>query len=215
MKSIKYLLCLSPFFIIQHLQAIDYKEIKSIDDTICLHYNDSILFEKVLIIWQSYIIEDVIESDGSHGSQTISSGFVFECNEKKENWNFSFPALYKEFIKNNSDKLAFDFCGYTFCITDADLNSSKNDFIILQIKKTEIREATYYIDEKLSSNKEFKKFRDSLKEVEGTWFCGETSHGGMVGYNLKDEEGNIYKYKTVSENGATKTTITKSTPQLY
>lgn len=67
----------------------------------------------------------------------------------------------------------------------------------------------YYIDNRQVTQKEFDKFLKPLTEVEGTWFCAETTTGGITGYKVKDKKGAIYEYETISDTGDNTCTITK------
>ena len=57
-----------------------------------------------------------------------------------------------------------------------------------------------FINGKKVSDEEFQSFLKTLKEIPDTWFCAKTSRGGRTGFNGKDETGNIYEYRSVSEN---------------
>jgi hypothetical protein len=59
----------------------------------------------------------------------------------------------------------------------------------------------YTIDGKSVSKEEFEKFLSGLKELSGTWYCAETSTGGITGYNAADKKNVIYEYKTTSDSG--------------
>ncbi len=68
----------------------------------------------------------------------------------------------------------------------------------------------YTIDDKKVSKKEFNNFLSGLKEQEHTWFCDETSTGGMTGYDGKDKDGVLYEYRAETDSGSQKNTIKKS-----
>jgi hypothetical protein len=59
----------------------------------------------------------------------------------------------------------------------------------------------YTINGKTVSQEKFEKFFAGLKEIEGTWFCEETSTGGNTGYDATDKNGTVYEYVTKSDSG--------------
>ena len=63
---------------------------------------------------------------------------------------------------------------------------------------------------KVVTQKEFKSFLATLKELPGTWFCKETTTGGSSGYAVKDTiTGIVYQYVSSVVNDNCKSTITK------
>jgi hypothetical protein len=60
--------------------------------------------------------------------------------------------------------------------------------------------AGYSINNKTVSEKEFNKFKDSLKEIKGTWFCAETNTGGTTGYDAKNNFGTIYEIRFTTDD---------------
>lgn len=70
-----------------------------------------------------------------------------------------------------------------------------------QIRAQEIKvESKYTLDGRIITEAEFSQFKDSLKEVKGTWFCAETSTGGITGYDAKDINGILYEIRLISDN---------------
>ncbi len=67
----------------------------------------------------------------------------------------------------------------------------------------------YRINDQIVTQEEFINFLNTLKEIQGTWFCAETKMGGSTGYDAKDKDGNIYEYRSNSEPGNYKSTITR------
>jgi ABC-type oligopeptide transport system substrate-binding subunit len=67
----------------------------------------------------------------------------------------------------------------------------------------------YRINGRVVEAKEFDAFRSALKEDTGTWFCAETTNGGITGYDAVDAKGVVYVCRFVSEDGLTKASITK------
>ena len=59
------------------------------------------------------------------------------------------------------------------------------------LKKTNI----YFINETQIEEKEFEKFLQSLKEIENTYHCKLTKHGGTTTYEAKDKLGNRYSVR--------------------
>jgi hypothetical protein len=68
---------------------------------------------------------------------------------------------------------------------------------------------TYTIDDVAVSADEFNRLLKSLKEVPHTWFCAETSTGGMTGYDARDKKGVVYEFRAKSDNGKGTTTLRK------
>jgi|GEM_PF-2185908 len=69
--------------------------------------------------------------------------------------------------------------------------------------------AQYFIDGREVAAAEFEARLKSLKEVEHTWFCAETSDGGITGYDGKDESGAVYEYRAESGQKAGKSSLAK------
>jgi hypothetical protein len=66
----------------------------------------------------------------------------------------------------------------------------------------------YLIDNKSVSKNEFEVFLAKLKQVPGTWFCAETSKGGVTGYDVGDNKGGLYSYKSESSSNGSLNTLT-------
>jgi hypothetical protein len=67
----------------------------------------------------------------------------------------------------------------------------------------------YKIDGAIVEKKTFDAFLATLKEVPHTWFCGESTRGGMTGYDGVNAQGTVYICRFVSENGSSRLTITR------
>src|ERR1035438_1215619 len=67
--------------------------------------------------------------------------------------------------------------------------------------------AEYQIENKTVGQKEFETFLSSLKELEHTWFCAETSTGGRTGYDAQDKNGIVYEYRAITENKKSRSMI--------
>ena len=65
----------------------------------------------------------------------------------------------------------------------------------------------YEINNKVVSKEKFEKFNKSLKEISGTWYCAETTTGGITGYDAKDKKGRIYELIYCSESGKSTNSI--------
>jgi len=68
---------------------------------------------------------------------------------------------------------------------------------------------TYILNDKEVNKKIFDYVLSGLTEIQGTWFCAETSKGGITGYDANDKNGVVYEYRTNSEPFNNKCTITK------
>lgn len=68
--------------------------------------------------------------------------------------------------------------------------------------KTSQDGTSYRLDGKSASSGEFQETLSRLKQVSGTWFCAETKNGGITGYDMKDRDGRLYEFRSVSENGS-------------
>ena len=78
------------------------------------------------------------------------------------------------------------------------------------VHSQEIRiESKYTIDGRAVTEAEFSQFKDTLKEVKGTWFCAETNKGGITGYDAKDQSGILYEVRYISDNKADENSISK------
>jgi hypothetical protein len=69
--------------------------------------------------------------------------------------------------------------------------------------------AEYAIDGKAVEKKEFDAFIATLKEVPHTWYCGESTRGGITGYEGVNAQGTVYVCRFISENGSSRSTITR------
>jgi hypothetical protein len=67
----------------------------------------------------------------------------------------------------------------------------------------------YSIDDREASKGEFEKFLKTLKQIPHTWFCAETTKGGITGYDAEDKNGVKYEYRAYSETGNNKSSIKK------
>jgi hypothetical protein len=70
---------------------------------------------------------------------------------------------------------------------------------------------TYKIDGKTVTEKKFNGFLKSLKQIDGSWYCAETSAGGITGYDAKGLFGARYQYQVSSSSvpDQNEATITK------
>jgi hypothetical protein len=57
----------------------------------------------------------------------------------------------------------------------------------------------YTINDSAVTEKKFNEFLTGLKEIEGTWYCAETTTGGRTGYEAKDKNGMVYVYKAETD----------------
>lgn len=91
-------------------------------------------------------------------------------------------------------------------VTAMEANKIKNK----KVKKMEdSSKEVFKINDKVVSIEEFTDFLNTLKEIPGTWFCAETKNGGRTGYDATDKDGIIYEYRSISEPGNYKSTITR------
>lgn len=67
----------------------------------------------------------------------------------------------------------------------------------------------FYIEDKKVTEVAFNKLLKSLTEIEGTWYCAETTTGGRTGYRAKDKQGKVYVYTATTDNGKTISTLKK------
>lgn len=70
-------------------------------------------------------------------------------------------------------------------------------------------ESKYSIDGRSVTEAEFNQFKDTLKEVKGTWFCAETNTGGITGYNAADKDGTVYEIRFISDSRKDENSISK------
>jgi hypothetical protein len=89
----------------------------------------------------------------------------------------------------------------TSCLSDKKSSVPANKDINMQ--------SEYKIDNKMVTKEAFDKFLKELIELPHTWFCAETTNGGITGYDAKDRNGIIWEYRAASESGANRTTLTK------
>lgn len=67
----------------------------------------------------------------------------------------------------------------------------------------------YKITGKSVSKEEFEEFLSTLKEIPHTWYCAETTTGGITGYDAKDFWGIEYEYRCNSEPEKSLCTISR------
>jgi hypothetical protein len=91
-------------------------------------------------------------------------------------------------------------------VSASEINSKKNKN---GSRMESLEKEQYKINDKVVSKEEFDKFLKSLKEVPHTWFCAETTNGGMTGYDATDQNGTVYEYRAVTDNGISRSTILK------
>ncbi|HEY1406263.1 MAG TPA: hypothetical protein VF857_06625 [Spirochaetota bacterium] len=65
----------------------------------------------------------------------------------------------------------------------------------------------YQINGTSVSLDDFKKFLSTLKEIDQTWFCAETNHGGITGYDARDDKGKVYHCRFESISGKSRQSI--------
>lgn len=70
-------------------------------------------------------------------------------------------------------------------------------------------DASYSIEGMPVSRLEFEVFLKSLREIEGTWFCAETSEGGITGYDARDWRFARYEYRSESRRDGSVISIRK------
>lgn len=75
--------------------------------------------------------------------------------------------------------------------------------------KTAPQKTTYTINDKPVDKAVFDKLYHSLIEVKGTWHCGETTHGGVTGFQGKTKNGTLYEYEMISEKNHNAASIKK------
>jgi hypothetical protein len=71
--------------------------------------------------------------------------------------------------------------------------------------------AEYKINNKVVSKDKFEKFNNTLKEINGTWYCAETMTGGITGYDAKDKKSDIYEVRSCYDSGKSSNSITLKT----
>jgi len=67
----------------------------------------------------------------------------------------------------------------------------------------------YLIVGKEVEPEKYKKFHAKLKAKSETWFCDETSNGGITGYDAVDKRGLLYEVRTESDSGVIKNSISR------
>ena len=174
-----------------------------------LKYQGNIRHEQIMATWDSFVIEDVVNSDGSPGGQNVLINVVFKKGESTSVWELLLPASYKNTIKQHPDAVTFYFEDFEFKITDAYFESMRDAYITLSVKKIE-KTDQYSIDAKVVDNGKFENFFKTLKEVEGTWFCAETTDGGITGYDMMDHNGVKYHYRIHATAGGSRYTLTRA-----
>jgi len=80
-------------------------------------------------------------------------------------------------------------------------------------KHKDTLKAEYLINDKTVTKEKFDTFLSGLKEIPETWFCAETTNGGITGYDAKDKKGIVYQVRYYYDSGKSKNSIT-SKPSL-
>jgi hypothetical protein len=181
------------------------------NDSIFLNLNDSIQVEEIVVKWNSLVTEESVEPDGSFGGLAVNLGIQLTGRDTEETWYITLPVPYKEYIRDQPDKVSYGFGGYTFTIIGADFEKlDTSSFIILNLQKVIEHQASYYIDYMEVSELDFMALFNALKEVEGTWYCAETREGGITGYDMRNPHNDKkYSYRSETENGITKVFLSK------
>jgi hypothetical protein len=180
-------------------------------DSVFLNLNDSIQVGEIVVKWNSLVAEESVEPDGSFGGQAINLGIHISGQDIEETWFITLPVPYKEYIRDQPDKVSYGFGGYTFTIIGADFEKlDTSSFIILNLQKAIEPQASYYIDYMEVSELDFMSLFNALKEVEGTWYCAETREGGITGYDMRNPHNDQkFSYRSETENGITKVYLNK------
>jgi hypothetical protein len=72
----------------------------------------------------------------------------------------------------------------------------------------------YRINGSVVEQRDFDALLSTLKQDAGTWFCAETKDGGITGYNAVDAQGTVYVCRFVSEEGRTKSSLSKKNKDM-
>jgi len=70
-------------------------------------------------------------------------------------------------------------------------------------------EVIYLIDNKIVSKVAFDSKIKNLEEITGTWYCAETTDGGITGYDAKDSKGDVFEVRYELVSGMSKNIIRK------
>jgi hypothetical protein len=92
-----------------------------------------------------------------------------------------------------------------FKVSNINANNSKVNYQNQQHNDTIKTE--YKIDNKIVTQEKFEKFLTCLKEISGTWFCAETTTGGITGYDAKDKREKVYEVRYYYDDGKSKNSI--------
>ncbi len=66
----------------------------------------------------------------------------------------------------------------------------------------------YLVDGVPADREAYERFRSSISEVPGTWYCDETSAGGETGWDAIDAEGTVYQVRELTERDGSISSIT-------
>ena len=198
MKTIAALLCLLTNI---NLQAMNSNQLE-------IHFKESIQFRELTITWNFFAHEQAVEANGDPGPHAALIGFQIQSADEKTSWELTLPADYNELFQKDPNRVTFRFKDYTFQITGADLNSFDHGFV--RFKITSSTPPEFQIDFQSVSEEKFLAFQKTLSEVKGTWYCAETTEGGITGYDMTDKKGNVYKFRAKSGKNGSVTSLTRN-----
>jgi hypothetical protein len=103
-------------------------------DSVEIHFKQKVQYKNTIITWDSFIIEQAVEADGTPGPHAVNINLQFESVNKKASWSLTLPADYSAHFSDRPEQVTFSFEGFTYQIIDAELNSFDSGFLRLNVQ---------------------------------------------------------------------------------
>jgi hypothetical protein len=112
-------------------------QLQPLEEKFTLSYGEAVAFGAAHFQWKGYVIEDIVNPDGTSGSPLVTLQFVITVGSDSVLWHFTLPANYQEIISVEPNRVTYLFKGLKFQLHDAVIENHENKQIFIGIDKLE------------------------------------------------------------------------------
>jgi hypothetical protein len=103
---------------------------QSLEEKFTLSYGQTVKFDTAQFQWKGFVIEDIVNPDGTSGSPLVTFDFVITLGSDSAIWQITLPANYHDVISDEPNRVTYFFKGLKFQMHDAIIETHDKNVVI-------------------------------------------------------------------------------------